>query len=104
MDGPGVIRAGNGAKIAGPEVSADTALRLIADELRVVPDVEELRAELQIAAPLLVEPEVLKEREIPVVPTGAPDGVALCVPPRARRCRRVDGFVEPLVDGMRVVG
>ena len=80
MDGPGVIRAGNGAKIAGPEAPADTALRLIADELCMVPDVEKLCAELEITPPLLVEPEVLKEREIPVVAAGPQTELRLAFP------------------------
>src|SRR4051812_14478169 len=47
-------------------------------EVRVVEDVEELSAELQLD--LLANPEVLEQREVEILETGSADGVASRVP------------------------
>ncbi len=69
----------------------------------MVPEVEELRAELEVAPPIFVQHEVLKEGDVPVVAAGTPHRVARCVAPSARSRGAVDGCVEPLGDRMRIV-
>src|SRR5262249_38333150 len=77
--------------------------RAIADELSVVPHVEEFRAELNIAPPLLIQRKVLEEREAPVIAAWTPNEAAGCVTPRARGWCRENGGIEPLVDGVRIM-
>src|SRR5277367_4430564 len=76
-----IVGTGHLAKVTGPEVSANAAVEGVADELGMVPDVEELGAELEITAARFAEHEVLEEGNIPVVATGAPHRIAGGVAP-----------------------
>ena len=53
--------ASDGTKVARALVEADTAVVVITLELRVVPGVEGVRAELDAAAPFLANDEALEE-------------------------------------------
>lgn len=69
----------------------------------MVPHVEEFSADLEVAFPLPVEPEILEERETPIVAARASNEVAGRIAPLAGCRRREDGGIEPLVDGVRVM-
>src|SRR6185312_9084549 len=91
------------AKVTISQVRADAIQSTVTDELSVVPHVEEFRAELDIASPLLADCEVLEERETPVVsarPTNrVARGIAECV---GCWCR-VDRGIEPLADSVGIM-
>jgi hypothetical protein len=57
----------NRAKVAGSHVQADATVIGITLELRMVPSVEGIRAELDAAASLFTDDKVLEERQVPVV-------------------------------------
>ena len=59
---------GNRAEVTRPVVGADTAVERVTCPLRMVPNVEKLRAELKIGAAVCVEKEVFEKRDVPVVP------------------------------------
>ena len=94
---------GDFAKVTPKVVHVGPAIDGISTELCVVPNVEELRAELQVASPRFAEYEVLEEGYVPVVSARAPHGVPWCVAPRAWSWRRIDGSVEPLFDGVWIM-
>ena len=75
MNGARVGGGGDGAEVARSEIGADPSVLRVSDPLRVIPHVEELRAELEIGAALLREKEVLEDGKIPVVMAGATDEV-----------------------------
>ena len=103
LDRPSVISGGHGAEIARTKVDADSAVEGVPNPLRVVPNVEELRAELEIGTALFVEYEVLEERNIPVVPAGATNGIVWFVAPGSRGRHGEDRSIEPLLDGVRIL-
>ena len=71
------------AEIACAEVVAHAAVEAVSLKLGMVPEVEELRAELEIAAPRFAEHEVLEEGNVPVSTSRATDGVSRRVAPGA---------------------
>src|SRR5208337_1481253 len=81
LDGPGIIGRSDLPEVSGPLIGANAAVLGVADELRMVPDVEELRAELQHAAARFAEYEVLEQGQVPTVTSGTPDVVLGRSPP-----------------------
>ena len=73
MDRARVISIRNRAEVARAEIRADPVIHGITLELRVVPDVEHLPAELSIDA--LGDLGVLEDPHVPVVDSGLLDGV-----------------------------
>ena len=84
-------RTGDGAEVTCAVVSANAAIEGVTDPLRMVPNVEELRTELEIGTALFVEYEVLEEREVPVVAAGAAHSIVWFVAPGSRG-RHGDSF------------
>src|SRR5215469_3069504 len=68
----------------------------------MVPKVKELRAELEIGSSLPAEDEVLEQRYIPIVATGAADTIMRFIAPSPRGWHRKDRSIEPLFDRMRI--
>lgn len=74
----------NRTEITRTVVGADTTIKGVAYPLRMVPNVEELRAELKIGAVCVVEKEVFEKRNVPVVPPRAAHRVGWFVAPGSR--------------------
>lgn len=70
LERSGIVGRRNLAKCAGRGARTDTA-RSIAFQLSVIPHVEGVRPELEVAASALAQDELLEQREIPVIPTRA---------------------------------
>ena len=87
LDDARVVSRFDLAEIPRTEVIADAPVLAVSTQLSVVPDVEELRAELEVAAAGFAEYEVLKEGEVPVVTAGAIYGVPRRVAPQPRTRR-----------------
>src|SRR6516162_7968206 len=107
LDDARVVSRFDLAEVPCTEVVADATVLGTGVELSVIPDVKELRAELEVAAASFTEHEVLEEGDVPVVAAGANDGVPSCVAPAvgtcgARRCR-VNRGVEPFRYGVWIV-
>ncbi len=60
LDRPRVVGGGDSAEVTRAVVGADAAIQSVTDPLRVIPNIEELRAELEVGAAILVEREVLE--------------------------------------------
>src|ERR1017187_6725320 len=102
LDCPGVIGRRDGTEVARAVVGADAAVQGVANPLRVVPNVEEFRAELETGAVLFVAEEVFEKRDIPIVAARAANTVMRFVTPGPWGWHGKDGRVKPLVDGMGV--
>jgi hypothetical protein len=64
VDCSGVIGRRDGTEVAGAVVAADAPVQGVANPLRVVPNVEEFRAELEFGAAFFVEEKVLEEGNV----------------------------------------
>jgi hypothetical protein len=64
LDCSGVIGRRDGTEVAGAVVAADAPVQGVANPLRVVPNVEEFRAELEFGAAFFVEEKVLEEGNV----------------------------------------
>jgi hypothetical protein len=102
LDCPGVISRRDGTEVARAVVGADAAVQGVANPLRVVPNVEEFRAELETGPVLFVEQEVFEKRDIPIVAARAANTVMRLVTPGPWGWHGKDGCVKPLVDSMGV--
>ena len=95
LDDARIIRTGHLAKVAGAEVRADTAIEGVAEELGMVPDVEELGAELEIATRASLSTKFLKEEMFQLSRPGPHTSCAGCCPAAGcgrridRRCRTI---------------
>src|ERR1700732_3635037 len=78
------------------EVLVETNPRADVLKLGMVPHVKELCAKLESAAPLLAEDKRLEERQVPVVATGAAQGVEGQVVKLSSRSVRKGRRIEPL--------
>ena len=78
---PGVIGRRDGTEVAGAVVGDDATVQGVANPLRVVPNVEEFRAELETGAVLFVEEEIFEKRDIPIIAARAANTVMRFVTP-----------------------
>ena len=72
-------------------------------EVGMVPEVEELGSELEIAAPRFAEHEVLEEGNVPVLTSRATDGVSRRVAPGAGSRVRIDRGIGPFGNRMGIM-
>jgi len=106
LEFPWVKRRRHGAKVAGSLTRTDSAVVGVTLELRMVPGVESFHAELDPAASLLTDDEILEERKVPVVAAGTPQSVEAQIPV-AVRAREASWGTErrgtkPLIDRLWV--
>src|ERR1700678_278366 len=93
---------GDGAKIACTLIDADASVVDVALELRVVPGVEGLRTELDAAATLRTDYEVLQQSQVPIVTPRATQRIEAQVPVSSGRRSGEGRGIEPLARILRV--
>src|SRR5438270_9088111 len=86
-------------KLARRKIVAEATVLPPASELRVVPRVEGISAELEARAPRFADYEALEERKVPVITTGTTQGVKAQVAPCSWCRSGKRGGIDPLNTG-----
>src|ERR1700722_3038430 len=97
---PGIECIRDRAKVTGTYVRADAAIIGVTFELRVIPGIEAVRAELHVEA--LGDGEVLEQREIPVVTAGTAQCIETKITVGPKRWCGKGRRVEPRAYSLRI--